>query len=71
MLTKQQKDFVLQVWKKVMPGGATLEEVERNIAEIRAIQHELEALPVEVPVDVEPGVSPELVKAVEWKRKRH
>jgi hypothetical protein len=67
MFTQKEKDFVLQVWKKVMPGGATIPEVEANIATIKAIGAKLAALPVEVPVEREPTVSPELIKAVEGK----
>jgi hypothetical protein len=68
MLTQKEKEFVLQVWKKVMPGGATIPEVEANIATIKAIGAKLAALPVEA----ESAVSPEVMKAVEGKtRKRH
>jgi hypothetical protein len=71
MFTQKEKEFVLQVWKKVMPGGATIPEVKANIATIEAIGAKLAALPVEEPVEAESAVSPELMKAVEWKRKRH
>jgi hypothetical protein len=71
MFTQKEKDFVLQVWKKVMPGGATIPEVEANIATIKAIGAKLAALPVEEPVEAESAVSAEVMKAVEGKRKRH
>jgi hypothetical protein len=72
MLTQKEKEFVLQVWKKVMPGGNTIAEVKANIATIEAIGAKLAALPVEEPVEVEAAVSPEVMKAVEGKpRKRH
>jgi hypothetical protein len=71
MFTQKEKDFVLQVWKKVMPGGNTIPEVKANIATIEAIGAKLAALPVEESVDVEAKVSPEVMKAVEGRRKRH
>jgi hypothetical protein len=70
MLTKKQRDFVLQVWKKVMPGGNTLAEVKANIATIEAIGAKLAALPVEEPVEAEAEVSPEVIRAVEGKSRR-
>ena len=72
MFTQEEKDFLVSTWKKVMPGGQTREQMEKNLAVINVIQRKLEELPVEEPVDVEPAVSPELVRAVEGKtRKRH
>jgi hypothetical protein len=72
VFTQKEKEFVLQVWKKVMPGGATIPEVEANIATIKAIGAKLAALPVEEPVEAESAVSPEVTRAVEGKsRKRH
>jgi hypothetical protein len=72
MFTQKEKDFLLQVWKKIMPGGNTIAEVKANIATIEAIGAKLAALPVEVPVEAESAVSPEVIKAVEGKsRKRH
>lgn len=51
LFKKDEKDFLLAVWAKVLPQGRTREEIRMSDQFIEAIQKKLDALPVEVPVE--------------------
>lgn len=65
MFTKQEKDFVLMIFKTVVPTGRNRQEVKQTIELLEIVEKKVEAMPVEEPVEPpKDALSSELIKAV-------